>query len=221
MQKRMIQLLATVLLCGTAHAAVVYFDYTGSPVEAFAHADGNSGSWISSYLKLTVAGALAGLETDDPRLSAYSYGSGSTLYTYADVSANNNLTTSFLNLSDTVGASSGWGVDFEGGSIAFALIFGGGDYQSDSSGDLYVGFRLNQGGEDFYYGWAQIYGTAIADGPENSADAVVGVKKMAFNNTLNEDIAVGVIPEPATALSLAMGGLVIAVYRRIRKAYGC
>jgi len=30
----------------------------------------------------------------------------------------------------------------------------------------------------------------------------------------------GVIPEPATALSLVLGGLVVTGYRRIRKSYG-
>jgi len=220
MKNRMAQLLAAVLVCGTTQASVVYFDYTGSPVEASSHATGSSGAWVTSYLKLTASGALAGQETDDPRLGAFSYGSGSTLYTYADISGNGNLTSWFIGLNDTVDASSGWGVGMESGTIAFALVFGSGDYQSDSSGDQYIGFRLDQGGGNYYYGWAQIYGTAVANGPGNSADAVVGVKKMAFNDTLNEGLSAGVIPEPATALSLMLGGLVIAGYRRIRKAYG-
>ena len=221
MKNSIAQLLAAVLLCATSHAGVVYFDYTGAPVEASSHANGSSGAWITSYLKLTASGALAGLETDDPRLGAFSYGAGSTLYAYADISGNANLTSWFINPEDTVDAASSWGVGGEGGTIAFALVFGSGDYQSDSSGDQYIGFRLDQGGGNYYYGWAQIYGTAVANGPGNSADAVVGVKQMAFNDTMNEGLAVGVVPEPATALSLMLGGFLIAGYRRIRKAYGC
>ena len=34
-------------------------------------------------------------------------------------------------------------------------------------------------------------------------------------------ISFAAVPEPATALSLMLGGLVIAGYRRVRKAYGC
>lgn len=220
MKNRTGVLLAVMVLCGISRAEIVYFDYTADPVKASSHATGSSGAWITSYLKLTATGALAGQETDDPRLGAFSYGAGSTLYTYADISGNANLTSWFINSEDTVDAASNWGVSSEGGSIAFSLVFSSSNYQSDSSGDQYIGFRLDQGGGDYYYGWAQIYGTAVADGPGNSADAVVGVKQMAFNNTLNEGLAVGVIPEPATALTLAFGGLLISGYRRIRKVYG-
>ncbi len=38
---------------------------------------------------------------------------------------------------------------------------------------------------------------------------------------LFDDMTVEAIPEPATALSLMLGGLVIAGYRRVRKVYGC
>lgn len=211
---------AVAFLCGTLQASIVYYDYTSAPVEASAHATGSSGSWIISYLKLTSSGAVSGLETDDPRLGAFAYGSGSTLYAYADTSGNDNLTSGFISLSDTVDSSSGWGVGMESGTIAFALVFGSGDQQSDGSGDQYIGFRLDQGSGNYYYGWAQIYATAVANGPGNAADAVIGVKTMAFNNTLNEGIVTGAVPEPATALSLILGGLLITGYRRICTSYG-
>jgi len=213
----MMGLLATVLLCATVQAEVVYFNYTGSPVEAVAHATTNTGAWVTSYLTLTTSGAENGLETDAIHLGAFAYGSTfAGVSATADLSYNNHLTW-LIGLGDTVDSLSSWGTGEEGASIAYASSP---TYSYNSSGNQYVGFRIDQGGGNYNYGWAEIYGIAIADKPNNSADAVIGVNKMAFNNTMNEGIAVGVVPEPATALSLMLGGLLITGYRRISKAYG-
>ncbi len=90
-----------------------------------------------------------------------------------------------------------------------------GNFYTTGTTTGYIGLQFNNG-EDTYYGWAQVTAANCND----ISSASLTVHDWAYNNVDGELITAGAVPEPATALSLMLGGLVVAGYRRIRKRYG-
>ena len=107
--------------------------------------------------------------------------------------------------------------------VLFGYTYNAADDEETTSGNFYttgtttgyIGLQFNNG-EDTYYGWAQV----TAANCNNRSSASLTVHDWAYNNVDGELITAGAVPEPATALSLMLGGLVVAGYRRIRKRYG-
>jgi hypothetical protein len=212
------RLLIALLLCGTVRAEIIYFNYTSSPVGVTVTNLGNW-DWNHSYINFTSSGAVVNTNGTDPYLyvGAYMHGTRDNGAALVEAAYESHIASWLVGTTDVISASSSWGTD-EGGP-GMALYWEGTDEKT-----MQFGFRLDQGGGNYYYGWAKVYGYLELD--EGGAGvgfslATARVLEMAYDNTLNQSIAVGAVPEPATALSLALGGLVIAGYRRVRKAYGC
>ncbi len=85
-----------------------------------------------------------------------------------------------------------------------------------SGNAIYNGFtavRFKEG-IDFYYGWVEIETRVTAS--RNSVSAKASILQMAFNNTVNESIIVGAIPEPSVLLLILTGGSIAFVGHRWR-----
>jgi hypothetical protein len=78
----------------------------------------------------------------------------------------------------------------------------------------YVGLRYREY-SSYYYGWAEFKFVST------EAEKSVTLTRYAYETTANTTLLTpAAIPEPATATMLALSGLVIVGYRRMRKSYG-
>ena len=115
-------------------------------------------------------------------------------------------------------------VDFSGGKILTASVSSGSVLGfSDSVSSSYYGFRISNGTDGYYYGWVQLNAEiAIAYAAWGSANsASVTITAMGMQDTAGCCIDAGtMIPEPTSSLMIALGGLLIVGYRRIKKTYG-
>lgn len=82
-------------------------------------------------------------------------------------------------------------------------------YILDTPFDGYLGFSLDAGGGNFYYGWAHI---------QTTGSAQFTLFGFAYEDTANTPIGAGVVPEPAhTAALLATGAVGLAALRKRRQ----
>jgi hypothetical protein len=120
-----------------------------------------------------------------------------------------------MTIGDTVDASSAWGPQ----EVGVGLSSYGGEFEDTSL----LGFRLDMGGGDYKYGWVRFYQyvNVVETGAGAGFSTATGrILEMAYENNLNTAITTGVVPEPASALLIGCGGLLITGYRRMRKSYG-
>ncbi len=72
--------------------------------------------------------------------------------------------------------------------------------------------------------WVEDSDGVLRGGSCGSSEDSLRSSSRGSNDPSDEDYGIGfrvvAVPEPATALSLVLGGLVVTGYRRIRKAYG-
>lgn len=123
-------------------------------------------------------------------LGQYSNGGGF-VHRWPEPYTNRYCTTSFLPESTVISDST---VSWCGSDSNVML-----DFDPASVIGLYVGLKWNDG-KNWFYGWATI----------SSVDASSYlVSKWAYESTPNAAIATGAVPEPATLLLLAVGGIAL------------
>jgi len=195
--------------CLTAQAGVIYFNYTANPVEQVISRHEISAYAFYSYIEFTLDGAVTNnSHAGNNSVMALSAQVGNFMGSFYAAEA---YTPLVLNLNDPVNASLDWS---DGSRVVKAEVLGSGS-DLDVLNDFYFGIRLDAGDGNYYYGWARGYAEANVDSARNPASiSTAGVYEMAINNTINQGLAVGAIPEPATALILVIGGGLIGFYRR-------
>lgn len=109
-------------------------------------------------------------------------------------------------LDDAIGSSLNWTSGFT--NLAFMTL----DPWAGSNIEGYIGLRLDDGGGNFRYGWAELVVTNTDD-----FSAELTLREFAVNSTPNESIAAGAIPEPSSVALLVLGAGGLAARRR-RKA---
>lgn len=127
------------------------------------------------------------------RLTGAASISGSSLWSWAAAPA-------AVLLGGYVGADGNWGVS------------GPGD-----SNTGYAPLRIDAGGGNYHYGWAEITTEAgNIYSPPYLGTVDVTVTGFAFNTTVNQAIEAGAIPEPSALAYLLLGGSAFAFSRRRR-----
>ena len=84
--------------------------------------------------------------------------------------------------------------------LLHALQWGSG--LGTGGGDAFVPLRINAGGGNYNYGWANI--NFIYNGDETFSSRITG---FAFEDQINTPIEAGAVPEPSTYALLALAGL--------------
>ncbi len=87
-------------------------------------------------------------------------------------------------------------------------------YGSNNAPDGYfsIRFRSEFGSPDYYYGWIRWQGGPwLGDGDGGT------FIEYAYNDTPNEHIMIGAVPEPATAMLIAIPTVLLFAYRRYFK----
>lgn len=183
-------------------ASIIYFDYRppAPAVTDSAVAGKNSGT-ITGGVFLSPSGASASSGELKIDLSAYSHGQSY----LANVKLNSGL--AIAANGDLVTVSSSFP------STATTLLSINGSGSQTYNG--YVKTRFNAGAGNYYFGWAEIETSVVATS-RNSVRAEATILRMAFNNTANESIIVGAIPEPSVHLLILTGGGIVFVGHRWR-----
>jgi len=205
-RKYLIAVAVIISLAFTVRAEIIYYDYSDAPKSISITASGLSLSESGSLFLSTNGTSECGGKLEI-RLSAIAekrckvhaatveLGNG-----FAQASANDAVN------ADTVFNS------------ALTALISETDRKSTASYDDYLAFLFDAGGNNFFYGWMEVYATA--DIPPNGKQSTVSfsIKHLAFNNVANESIAVGAIPEPAmVTLVLGFGAALLAARRIFNK----
>jgi hypothetical protein len=83
---------------------------------------------------------------------------------------------------------------------------------TSAASGVYYGLRIDQGGGNFTYGWAQVSFGADGDGSTT-------LTTIAFERTLNQSIDIAAVPEPAYALvPVLLGFMACARWQKAREA---
>jgi len=114
--------------------------------------------------------------------------------------------------------NSGLDSEFAGGNLLY-------DEMGRNNDDLtfttptdieYLGFRISAGGDDYYYGWVEVYGEIQLDPAGSASDnrAMVRIARTAILTVPNETILAGQVPEPTVMSMVGLCGLGLLMFRR-------
>lgn len=210
---------ATATLPTFADAGIVYFDVDPDHsigldgTVNFGNIDLGTGSYLLNDTSgvtfgLTFPGESGGLFGDLNPIGNIEWG-----YTGGSVER--------LTTVDIISASSPWSwAAAPAAHLISGYVGGDGNWGFSAPGDSSTGFaplRINAGGGNYQYGWAEI--TTVAGNiysPPYLGTSSVTISGFAFNTNLNEQIEAGAIPEPSTVTCLLLGGSAFAFSRRRR-----
>jgi len=132
------------------------------------------------------------------------------------VSASSGVCTNSLSFG-TVINSSDWnfsGEDIFSSDVIPDLINGGSDKQSDTR---YLGFRISVGGDDYVYGWAEVYAEIETEYRlyDSKNQAVVQILRTGISTVVGETILAGqTIPEPTVMSMVGLCAVGLLIFRR-------
>lgn len=207
MISKLIASLVAVILVGSAGAAIVYTDIADQTTAV------GVGGTISP---ISLTGGL------EDSFDFHLLGSGPYPFWSEGLTTGNDSQIAMANgyhaklsLGTDVTSPTTWvGGDLLDGSSFFQAFSSSGDPNAWKNDTGYVGLRVAQGGGSYIYGWAEFTIVETADPEERS----ITLTRYAYEDQINTAITAGAVPEPATALSLLIGGGLLAIIRRMTTA---
>lgn len=214
---------ATAAVSTDAEASIVYFDVDPDQTinldgaVAFASIDLQNGTYDLNGS----SGTTFGLAFDGASGGLFGYLNPTGTVQWGFVGSNVERLTG----TEVISGSSPW----SWGSAPSAVLLGGyvgadGEWGFSGPNESNTGFaalRIDAGGGNFYYGWAEItaeVGNSFS--PPYLGTADITVTGFAFNTIVNEGIEAGAVPEPSSVACLLLGGSAFALSRRRRREEG-
>lgn len=202
-KKIMLGLLGGMLVSAVSHADILTFEINQT------HSQGGSSSDIP---RTSISLGGAGSFDIDPGFSGtyfdFTFDLTGTFSTIDESSDGCYFLDSYIH-GETVGVGNfGTHVSVDDWDTILSDDTTGGSWSASHSG--YLGFKTD----------ANLYGWISYDFTRSGSISTMQLNDGAYNDISGENISAGMVPEPATAGLLVVSGLMIAGYRRIRKAYG-
>lgn len=208
---------ASAAIPSAADAAIVYFDVdpdiTINSTTSTSILFGGINLGTGSYVLGSTSGPSFGLgiTNADGGLFLYLGTSGSGIEWGLD-----GVYTPRLALDASISGSSPWSWSSSSGELVSGYIGGGGNWGTYSGTVTgYAPLRMDFGGGNYKYGWAEI--TYANIGSMYTENATATITSFAFESTANTPIQAGAIPEPSTVACLVLGGSAFAFSRRRRQ----
>lgn len=173
----------------TSQAALILYDYTAAPITTS----------LTAGLNVTETGnlffSLSGVDLASGELQINLLADGTKNAETSNVQLGSGFKTALLN--DVVSLTT----IFTQGVEDLISISG---KNTTAAYDEYLALEFDAGNGDHYYGWAKVRADVSQTQSSKTSASSFSVSTFAYNDTANESIVVGAIPEPAV-ITLVLG----------------